>query len=292
MSLRTKQPGLARRIAAWINARLENCATMTDRQDLLNSIRQWTVNGVTVDGDDDQRRFQQFYNDNPDFRQAFHDSLRERAAADDAEREAQWRLRQDPALLDRMDQMRNLIASSKTTAVDVAARATNPLRMSAAIDAFVKSKTSTAANSERTLQDKKRLLLNLCDYIGKSFPQLTDDPWVHELQSHHLSAFADATPVRKHRHDVVLVDGVAPIAAATATKKLSDLRSFFSYAHRELKASLDDVSQGLTDRAAALKGSRSRQKGSYAPFNDDQIKLIFEPRIYLAEIFGHESKDG
>jgi hypothetical protein len=65
ISLRTKNSALARRIGAWVNAKLEGCGAMTDRRDILNQIKQWTVNGVTVDGAEDQERFQKFYNDNP-----------------------------------------------------------------------------------------------------------------------------------------------------------------------------------------------------------------------------------
>ncbi len=70
ISLRTKNSALERRIAAWVNAKLEGCGTMTDRRDILNQIKRWTVNGVTVNGAEDQERFQKFYNENPEFKQA------------------------------------------------------------------------------------------------------------------------------------------------------------------------------------------------------------------------------
>ena len=126
------------------------------------------------------------------------------------------------------------------------------------------------------------MLLGLCEHLGETFPELTTDPWVHEIHAHHLASFIDAAPVRRHRKDSTAVNGVTSIAAATATKKISDLRSFFSYAHKILKASHEDASQAFADRVDELKSNKSRQKSSYKPFNNKQLEQIFEPKTYLA----------
>ncbi len=237
---------------------------MTDRDDILANIRTWTAAGVTVNGPEDQALFQKFYDENPEFKQAILDGARERQAKEELERELEWRRRQDPGVLERMRLMKEVVdARLNRQPTTEAASVANPKRMSEAVEAFVRSKTSSAGNSERTLQDKKRLLLGLCDHLGKALPELTTDPWVHEVQPNHLASFMDAKPVRQHRRDSAPVDGVAPIAAATAEKKISYMRSFFSYAHKVLKASHEDASQAFADRVDDLKSNKSRQKSSY-----------------------------
>jgi hypothetical protein len=45
---------MARRIGAWVNARLKSTANMTDRRDVLNNLKAWTAEGLTVNGEDNR----------------------------------------------------------------------------------------------------------------------------------------------------------------------------------------------------------------------------------------------
>ena len=215
LSLRTKNPSMARRIGAWVNARLAGTASMTDRRDVLNNLKTWTAEGLTVNGEDDRQNFQKFYDSNPEFKEAWLERIR-RGGAD---QEAYAVSRENPDVLDRVQLMKERMDSK---------RAPNPTRASVAITNFVASKNSAAENTKRTLDDKTRLLVALFKHLAVAYPALGDDPLVDQIETFHIDSFCSATQVRKHRDDVGVVGGMVPVAAATALKKMSDLRSFFA----------------------------------------------------------------
>jgi len=260
---------MARRIGAWVNARLAGTASMTDRRDVLNNLKTWTAEGLTVNGDDDRQNFQKFYDSNPEFKEAWLERIR-RGGAD---QEAYAVSRENPDVLDRVRLMKERMDSK---------RVPNPTHASVAITNFVASKSSAAENTKRTLDDKTRLLVALFKHLAAAYHDLGDDPLVDQIQTFHIDSFCSSTQVRKHRDDVGVVGGLVPVAAATALKKMSDLRSFFGHVHRVQKATLEDPTSGLEDQIASLRSKKSRQKKSYGPFDDDQLRRMFEPKAYLA----------
>ena len=80
LSLRTKNLSMARRIGAWVNARLESTASMTDRRNVLENLKTWTAEGLTVNGEDDRQNFQKFYDSNPEFKEAWLERIRKGGA--------------------------------------------------------------------------------------------------------------------------------------------------------------------------------------------------------------------
>jgi integrase len=269
VSLRTKNASVARRIGAWVNARLESTASMTERRDLLINIRTWTAEGLTVNGEDDQQNFQKFYDRNPEFKEAWLERIRKGGEA----REAYAMSRENSEVLDRMRAMNKRMDSQ---------RVQNPTRASDAISNFVSSKSSAAENTKRTLDDKTRLLVTLLKHLAVAYPDLGDDPLIDQIQTFHIDSFCSSAQVRKHRDDVGILGGAVPIAPSTALKKMSDLRSFFSHVHRVQLATLEDPTSGLENQIASLRAKKSRQKKSYGPFDDDHLRRIFDPKTYLA----------
>jgi integrase len=65
-------------------------------------------------------------------------------------------------------------------------------------------------------------------------------------------------------------------------KKLSDLSSFFEYAHSQLQATLVDPTVALEGRRKDLNAAAARQSSHYKPYANEQLSFIFEPRRYLA----------
>ena len=260
---------MARRIGAWVNARLESTASMTDRRDVLNNLKKWTAEGLTVNGEDDRHNFQKFYDSNPEFKEAWLERIRKGGA----DREAYAMSRENPEVLDRARIMKERMDSK---------RVPNPTRAAAAIVKFVESKGSALENTKRTLDDKTRLLVALFKHLAATYPDLGDDPYVDLIQTFHIDSFCSSTKVRKHRNEVGVIGEVAPVAAATALKKMSDLRSFFGHLHGVQKATLEDPTTGLETRIDSLRQKKSRQKKSYKPFDDKQLRLIFEPAKYLS----------
>ena len=161
------------------------------------------------------KSFQQFYNDNPDFKAALLDRVRRGEAA----QEAYALSRESPEVLERMQAMRNAIGAKQVP---------NPTRASAAIDNFAESKGSAAENTKRTLDDKRRLLDALFKYLASTYPDLGADPFVHRVQTFHIDSYTSSTRVRQHQGDTAAIGSTPKVSAATALKKLSDLRSFFS----------------------------------------------------------------
>lgn len=276
-SLRTKNPELARSIAAWVNAALAQCFDMPTRlrrwSEVLLQIRKWEIPGVIkIDGPEDQENFQKFCNDNPEFREAWL----ERVRRTDAKLGRQDPLREHPAVLDRIRQMTAIIDSVRCDA-----NVANRKRMSEALQLFASHMDASARNSPKTVMDKLRVLKALCAHIHANHPDLTVDPWVHEVQRHHLSSFLDTMKVRRPGQSAGASDH-ADKAAATVLKKISDLRSFFGFAHTSLEATPVNPTEGLTALSKSLHGNRSRQEEHYQPFTDKHLQAIFDPHAYLA----------
>jgi integrase len=273
ISLRTKDSVLARHRALWANLLLERAPEMTDRNNLLGAlkgIRTWTIdeNGVSADGPEDTNDLMRVLKEFPDLPAMYRRRKVEEASPNEA------------ALL-MMETIRKRLAEDpppQQASIEVPWPSTmpaNPTRLSVAIERFRSSKEASAENSKRTAKDRSRLLNKLHDHIREA---LGDDPFLHEISTHHISAFLDATPVRRPGEATT----AATSAPKTVIKKHSDLRSFFSFAHEEMQATLVDPTAGLVRRAKALRLAASKQGRHFDPFQTSQIASIFEPRKYLA----------
>ena len=53
---------------------------MTDRRNVLENLKTWTAEGLTVNGEDDRQNFQKFYDSNPEFKEAWLERIRKGGA--------------------------------------------------------------------------------------------------------------------------------------------------------------------------------------------------------------------
>jgi integrase len=274
-------PGRAQQIAAWANARLAQARTMSERHDALAGIqagiRSWTISRDTIsaDGPEDERDLTNFLRSNPDIRDATLANLR--PAGIDME-----------AIARRMTE---IIGASinpppdeeirvQREAIDAGpAMPKNATRLSKAIERFQQSKRAVGDNTDRTVRDKIYLMAKLSVHLA---PTLGDDPYVHQIQTHHLSAFLDEISIKTSTNAKGVVASTTNAAPATLVKKVSDLASFFAYAVGELNATQDDPTVGLQKRRRALKSALSREAHHYKAFTTPNLQTIFEPGPYLA----------
>lgn len=160
----------------------------------------------------------------------------------------------------------------------------NPMPMSRAIEQYRQGKLASGAQKLRTADDKQSLLTKLAAHVAVADPSLGPDPNVHEIETHHLTSFLNVIAVTNRRKARSLVPGATAAAAAPKTmkKKLSDISSFFEYAHSQLQATLVDPTVALDGRRKDLNTAASRQPRHYKPYSNQHLSLIFEPRRYLA----------
>jgi integrase len=170
--------------------------------------------------------------------------------------------------------------------------------MAKAIELFAERQLGTAANSPRTTRDKKYLLAELRTFLTKQDPSLGTDPFLHAIHTRHLTDFVASQAKRpaKARGDGSIRTGQPDMSPGTAgqansltspltlAKKIGDLRTYFAFACDELRAVTNDPSIALGRLAKAYKKRGRRQVNHYLPFDDDQLKKIFEPAALLAEM--------
>lgn len=108
-----------------------------------------------------------------------------------------------------------------------------------------------------------------------------DDPFVHEIDASHLSAFLAEQAKRAGKR--VDADGEPKGAAPkTMLKKFSDLSHLFSYFRSILKATLEDPTADMAESAEAWRERANAEDVHYEPFQDCHIKAIFNPETLLA----------
>lgn len=255
-------PGQARAIAAWANAKLELAASMSDRREILNRLgvdirEMWSIgpNGISADTSQD---------------------------TDDVMRV----LHAHPTLIDLVGRPGTGAADRGQVSVNTPrARiglTPNPLRMSAAIERYVKALSNGAPLVARTVTGKSRALAGLCSKLPKLEPPLSEDPWVHQVESFHLAAFVDQLLIRDPRAGKAGTRRGNSVSASTVLKLVSDFKLFFDFARDELQSTKVNPADGLEQRIKRLRTTASAQKEHYAPYTDEHLKAIFEPCGYLA----------
>lgn len=279
-SLRTKDPGRARALAAWANARLELARTMTDRHDLWRfigaDIRQWTAdkNGFAADGPDDTRNLNEFLEKNPKIVDAFAQGM-QAAPPEKTPRELELM-----ALIAKFDTREPVRAAAHPS------QPPNPMPMSRAFAEYRRGKLVDAAHKARTADDKERLFNKFVAHVVATNPELGTDPCVHDIGTHHLTAFLNGqgsgSAAPSGSTNLGRPKRAATPAPATLQKQLSDLCSFFDFAHGQLKATLVNPGDGLAGRRKDLKAAVSRKRKHYKPYTNEQLAKVFEPRTYLA----------
>jgi len=243
---------------------------MTARHDILAalgcSIRTWGISpaGLSANGSKDTKELSQFLHDNPLIAQAVATNIsRPRPAADGTDQNLQER---EPSAGP---------AANRNSASESCALPANPMHLSKAVSLYVASGNF----AERTSIDKGRLLGKLISMVVRSHPHLGSDPFVHDISTHHLSAFLDANT---RRHSTAGAQTEEDASPKTQVKKVLDLQAFFRWAHQEREASLSDPAAGLARRGKDLKKAAAKAPRHYAPFQTKQIVQIFAPRTYLA----------
>lgn len=119
----------------------------------------------------------------------------------------------------------------------------SPMRLQAAIKKFV-GRRAEAKKSERTTVDQAKLIQSLCDFLTSTYKTFESDPWVHQIDTHHIDAFVDARAQCPGKH-LDEEGNPAGVKASTLKKKLLDLGLFFSIASDEFQACLVNPVAGL-----------------------------------------------
>ncbi len=247
---------------------------MTNRHtvpDALDGIRKWTINetGISADGPEDTNDLLRVLREFPQL----PNLMRRQEPQPATPNETEQRMRD---VINRVLAQGTLSMKSDAEQAAVLALPINPMRLSVAVDRFCVSKAASGETTARTSADRRRLLSKLSDHLV----DLGSDPFVHEVGTHHLSTFLDKVPVRRPGDSGETTD-IKAAAPRTAIKKISDLRTFFAYAHDELQATRVDPTVGLAKRRKALASAAAKQERHYLPFETGHLQRIFEPKSYL-----------
>lgn len=245
---------------------------MTDRHELLKGIRTFTIGNVTVDGEDDLNNFLKLLESDPRNGEAFREQLRGESMNDTAAMMSSIIAQRMAELLPPSNADASLLTNQPQSAAAI-----NPMRLSAAIVRY--RETMGKTNSGRTLRDKARLLEALGSHVALANPAMGSDPFVHDIATHHLSAFLDTASNRSAGEPT---ETGKTAAATTLIKKISDLRSFFGVMFGEINATTSDPTVGLEKRRKALNTVASDEEEHYDPFETGHLTKIFEPRAYLS----------
>jgi integrase len=315
-SLGTKCPVAARRMTFSLNALLEGAAT-SRREAIVNdflarSTCGWTLPGISCDDDDDQARLERFLGKFPPLVDAlarriasapagateasapshpagltmvpaasFEDGTVRRTGGPDviqthtASPAPQIVVTRPPALDDGPPhRQRESLPPQRWPK--------NPKRLSAAREAYLAYyNQSLKTQSDRTSVDIGRLLDAFVEFLNGKHPHLGEDPWVHDLDSSHVSEFLSEQSKRPGKRKDA--DGNAlPAAPLTMLKKLNGLRHFFDHQYRTAKSTSERISDGFEDAAKAWSVQAKREDVHYWPFTDAHIKRIFDPKPFLS----------
>ena len=258
-SLRTKDPHVARTLASFINARLAQCADMTNRQalwpDISHTISTWTLpGGISCNGEEDRRSLTQFLRDHPGLERALAKHI-ERSSTQLATASAIAPLwPQTPGTQQAAPAGAHAVSSVVPPAAHLAVPfppahlPLAPTRMSEAIKKFADRQLDTGVNNPRTLRDKEYLLTDLADYMFRVQPTVGEDCFLHVVNARHLNDFISEQarlPAKARGKGSIKNRPVLPTTAVsegragsaskkrvtlsplTLTKKISDLRTFF-----------------------------------------------------------------
>lgn len=300
-SLRTKDPSQARRLVAVLNAFIEG-VPMPHRPSAFNNfqstISTWTVGNVSVADDDDQDRLGRFLaelDQRPTWKATFLDILGRTgnvaAAISGCHQPAQIQV--PAATATQVVAVAQPPAPSQYSSSPVPK---NPMRLSAARERFKEHSLRNRTTVSRTTQDRYDFLQKVWEHVIDIDDRLDKDPWVHHIHTHHLASFMDASAERVGRQDSKEARGsvepeqpsehageVKTLKAASLLKRLSDMSAFFTWAHREVQAALENPIDGLEARRRKLTQQANDEKTEYLPFESHHLTTIFDPERYLME---------
>lgn len=302
-SLGTKNPDIARRISFQLNALLEGAET-SRRETIVDdffahSVCAWTLpGGVQANDPEDQRRLSQFLKDHPLIEHAIAAriagmplSTPQTAGHADVHDETKRTLPSHLANV-TIPAVPQIVVSRPSVLNDGPPHRQreqlppnrwpkNPLRLAAARATYLAHyKGLLKTQSDRTSIDNERLLEWFADFLNAEHSELGEDPWVHDLDSSHVTKFLSEHAERAGKRKNA--DGMAMSAAPrTMVKKLRALCHFFDHQCRTAKSTTERVSEDLKDAAVAWSLQAQRENVHYLPFTDDHIKHIFAPRQLL-----------
>lgn len=279
-SLGTADAQLAHNLAARLNAVLAGTAQSAWSEAVSkflsnpHLVSSWTITsqGISADGEDDQRRLDAFLRANPDIRKAVLYSIRS-GMLNGPKAASNAHAVQDSGAI------AHIALPSRLPPSSMAATPSNPLRMEEAILQFIE-RGDDRGNEARTTKDIARAVRGLVKYVSEHQPHLGSNPYMHQIETSHISEYISAQKNRPGRYKDK--DGNQTlVSASTLKKRLIDLGGFFSYLHTELEACLVNPVGNLNDRLKDFGRKASRSKASYEPFSTAQIRHIFEPGPYL-----------
>lgn len=235
------------------------------------SIRTWTIRPggeMSAEGEEDTNQLLRVLNTHPELVQSFarpeHPEIEAIKVAMRARiAEVLARQESEPA-----DGAAHLLSSPPK----------NPLRMSEARTQY-EAACKRAKLAERTVIERQRLLEQLSACVVKLTPSAGDDPYVHDIGAHHLSALLDDMSKKAGTDGVPTEESASP---RTLLKKISTLRAFFEWAHDEKLATVDDPTAGLAKRDKDLRQNAAAAQEHYHPFETEHLTRIFQPEAYLA----------
>ena len=306
-SLGTKSVTVARSISSYMNALLER-VPIDERTAVVNhylphAINTWTLpGGVQASGEDDQRRLSAFLKEHPLIEQALAQRIANApwgpppAAPQHQSVVPAISMHESSISIEHLPQAQaNALPSSppatgtRGAIQDDRQRRSHhdpldwpkqPTRLSAARAKYMARYQKLNKQNDRTQTDKDRILDQFEEFLQRHYAELGPDPWVHAIDSSHVSAFLEEQADRPGKR--VLKDGEQSKAAPTTMlKKLSDMSHFFTYQRTIAKATKEDIAGDLADEAEAWKQQASEAAVHYQPFTSPHIKLIFDPAKFL-----------
>ena len=236
----------------------------------------WTLpGGLSAEGDDDQRRLEAFLANDPAFREAALEGTRRGAGPTTPVHPTPL-----PGTTEAALATSSVSPAQGVAHTHLARLPKSPMRMEAAVVQFI-SRRAEMKMGERSTADQANVVRDLGKVLKEKRLTEDADPWVHEIQTHHINAYVDE---RKLKPGKRLDDkgNALPVGAGTLKKKLTDLDLFFSIACDEFEACEGNPVAKLRKRKADFGATAAEEKEPYLPFNRAHIQTIFQPHLYLA----------
>lgn len=276
-------------VSAVLTVTPPTCWEQTVNNLLRDMCSGWTLpGGLSVNDDDDQRRLQKFLQEEPAFREAALQAVKQAAMA--ASPSTQPAQATPPAIVNGPVGTTASMASGSTPAThttspgavttSTTALPQNPMRLSDARAWFKQRRQTQRARKNgrvRTVQDQDGELSTLGEFLEGT---LGPDPWVHQIQTHHLASYLDLLAKRPGKHQCH--DGQArQLSGLTLERRASTLATFFGMAYEVGNAHLNNPAAGLASLRKEFLSQGKDAMQSYAAYHDAQIRLIFSPVDYL-----------
>lgn len=252
VSLRTRDPELARQLALQLSLEFERNLRMASRKSSSPDASRvdWTMtfpNGATLEVKDaaDQERANQFLRANPSFAQALTQATTGAPAV--------------PA------------AAEPLTPVPV------PTQLDEVINQHLLQEETVARLTPRTIEEKRRAIGHFTAYLADKHEL---QPWafVHQVTGAMVMGFIQTHAQRDGKR----ADGGA-LDAQTLTKIVGHLTKMFDHAIALQALTLNPCTVAMPVLKPSLKRA-SRGRNSYKPFQATEVVKIFDPAPYLAQM--------